>query len=46
MSVREVFISPPSHFIMLESMVLGHRVRRRHSQESVESLAKQKVEIR
>lgn len=42
---RKVFISPPSHFIMLEFMVLGHRVRRRHSQESVESLAKQKVEI-
>lgn len=42
MLVREVFISPLNHFIMHEEFVaLGHGVKRKHSQESVESLAKQ-----
>lgn len=41
MLVREVFVSPLNHF--RTRVALGHRVKRKHSQESVESLAKQWV---
>lgn len=40
MLARDVFMSPLDRFRMQESVALGHRVKRKHSQESVEVLGK------